>query len=164
MSFPPFDFDASDSLYLPRTTLTILGLLAVIAAFTEFIYLLARYRRDVFTIATNAAALLACAVLGWRSYPYWTNGVYRMRSGAFRFHLQDPKDLAPMIWIGDFWRIPVLLLYLVCYVAIPALLILSVIAFRRRMRVAATVIALCATTALMFMIGFSPKYVDWILD
>ncbi|HTD23481.1 MAG TPA: hypothetical protein VK738_12555 [Terriglobales bacterium] len=163
MSLPPFDFYAADALSSQRTALIILGLLIAVAAFAEFIFSLARHR-EVVSMTTYGAAALACVVLGWRSYPYWATGVYQVHIGAYSFRLQDPKDLAPMDWIGEFWRLPTLLLYLVCYVAIPLSFIVSAIAFRRQRYFSGSLIAVCTAIAFAFMIGFSPGYVDWIMD
>jgi len=163
MRFPAFDFYAADALSLKRTLLIIFGLLAALISFSEFIFFLIRYH-EIFTTTACAAASLACAVIGWRSYPYWATGVYQVRIGAHSFGLQDPKDLAPMTWIGEFWRLPVLLLYLVCYVAVPLLLVISVIAIRRRRYGLGITIGLCMAIVLVFMVGFSPGYIDWIMD
>ena len=163
MHFPAFDFYAADVLSSQRIVLITFGLLASVAALAELVFSLIRYR-EVFATATYASASLACVVIGWRSYPYWVAGVYQVRIGAHSFGLQDPKDLAPMIWIGEFWRLPVLLLYLVCSVAVPLLLVVSVIAIRRRRFSSGVIIALCMVTVLVFMLGFSPGYIDWIMD
>ena len=77
-----------------------------------------RTRADFVGLASFAAVFLACAVVGWRSYPYWATGVYQVGIGAFPPMDQDPKRMIPMLWIGDLWRLPVLLLYWLCYVAI----------------------------------------------
>lgn len=77
---------------------------------------------------------------------------------------QDPKSLIPMIWIGDLWRLPVLLLYLLCYVGVPTLSVVAFVAFWRRRFVAGIVTAVCIIITLVFMLGFSPDYVTWLMD
>jgi len=123
-----------------------------------------RARTDVVGLASFAAVFLACAVIGWRSYPYWATGVYQVGIGAFPPMDQDPKRLIPMIWIGELWRLPVLLLYLLCYVAAPALSLAVFAAFWRHRFVSGITTALCIGIVLIFMLGFSPDFVTWLMD
>jgi hypothetical protein len=165
MSFQPYPpYTSTDSLQPRRVTLVLLGLTAAVAAFIEFMAMVRHARRDVVGLASFAAVFLACAVVGWRSYPYWATGVYQVGIGAFPPMDQDPKRLIPMAWIGDLWRLPVLLLYLLCYVAVPALSVAAIVALWRRRFIAGIITALCIGITLLFMLGFSPDYVTWLMD
>jgi len=70
----------------------------------------------------------------------------------------------PMVWIGDLWRLPVLLLYLICYIAIPLLVVASFIGFLKRRFVPAGITTACTAVAVVPMIWFSPDYVIWLMD
>ena len=165
MSLPPYPaYSSTDALQPRRILLVLLGLTTAVTALIELIAMVRRRPRDFVTSATCAAVVLACAVVGWRSYPYWTTGVYQVGIGAFPPMDQDPKRLIPMIWIGDLWRLPVLLLYLLCYVAVPALSVAAIIAFWRRRFVSGITTAICVGIVLVFMLGFSPDYVTWLMD
>ena len=156
--------DSPDSLYPRRVALVVFGLAAALVAFAEFILSMRGIREGVARFAPNAAAFLACAVVGWRSYPYWVMGVYQVAIGSFPPRDQDPKSLIPMIWIGDLWRLPVILLDALCFLAIPALAILTILALRQRRFVAAAITAFCTGVSLTFMLAFSPGYSIWLMD
>lgn len=164
MSFQPYVPDAADSLHPRRVALVLFGLAAAVAALVEFVAELRRTHTDIVTTAPFAAVFLACAVVGWRSYPYWATGVYQVGIGAFPPMDQDPKGLMPMIWIGELWRLPVLLLPLLCYVAVPSLAVAVIVALWRRRFIAGFVTVLCIGITLLFMLGFSPDYVTWLMD
>ena len=142
----------------------LLGLTAAIVAFVEFVAMVRRTPADFVGLATFAAVFLACAVVGWRSYPYWATGVYQVGIGAFPPMDQDPKRMIPMIWIGDLWRLPVVALYLLCYVGVPVLSVAAIAAFCRRRFAPAVITALCIGIVLLFMLRFSPDYVAWLMD
>jgi hypothetical protein len=72
--------------------------------------------------------------------------------------------MIPMLWMGDLWRLPVLLLYLLCYAAVPALSIAVTDAFRQRRFVLGSITALCIGLVLIFMLGLSPDYFTWVMD
>lgn len=165
MGFPPYPSNAStDSLQPHRVALVLLGLTATVVAFLEVVVMKRHARSDDVGFAPFAAAFLACAVVGWRSYPYWATGVYQVGIGAFPAMDQDPKRMIPMLWMGDLWRLPVLLLYALCYVGVPALSMAVVRAFRQRRFPAGVTTAICICIVLIFMLGFSPDYVPWLLD
>lgn len=156
--------DSPASLYPLRVALVIFGLAATVIAFAELVRPLNRRRRDFLSFSPSFAAFLACAVVGWRSYPYWVMGVYQIGIGAFPSRDQDPKSLIPMTWIGEFWRLPVMFLPLLCYVVLPGLMVLAVVLLWRRQFVAAGITACCASVALLFMLTFSPDYMAWLMD
>ncbi|MCW1925411.1 hypothetical protein OKA05_22815 [Luteolibacter arcticus] len=165
MGFRPYpDFASSDSLQPQRAGLILLGLSAATIALFELLAKCCHNRTDAIGLAPFAAAFLACAVVGWRSYPYWATGVYQVDLGAFPAMDQDPKQMIPMLWMGDLWRLVVLLLYPLCYVVVPALLIATFVAFRRRRYVVAIPSGVCTGIVLIFMMGFSPHYLSWLMD
>jgi hypothetical protein len=133
-------------------------------AFVELLAMASRTRTDFVGLAPFAAVFLACAVVGWRSYPYWATGVYQVGIGAFPSIDQDPKRMIPMLWIGDLWRFPVLLLYLLCYVGVPVLSVAAIDAFSRRRFGAGITTALSIGIVSLFMLRFSPNYVGWLMD
>jgi len=162
MSFPPYT--STDSLQPRRVALVLVGLTTAAVALIEFMAMIRQARTDIVGAASFVSVVLACAVLGWRSYPYWITGVYQVATGAFPPMDQDPKGLIPMIWIGELWRLPVLLIYLLCYVTVPALSIAVIVAFRRRRFASGAATALGIGIILIFMLGFSPNYVAWLMD
>jgi hypothetical protein len=165
MGFQPYpEYASTDSLQPRRVSLVFLGLTATVAAFAEFMVMVRRARADALELASFAAVFLACAVVGWRSYPYWATGVYQVAIGAFPPMDQDPKRMIPMLWIGDLWRLPVLLLYLLCYAAVPVLSVAVIVALWRLRFVAGFITALCIGIVLTFMLGFSPDYIAWLMD
>jgi hypothetical protein len=165
MSFPPYPaYSSTDALQPRRVALVLLGLIVAVVAFVEFVARARHSRGDTIALASFAAVFIACAVVGWRSYPYWATGVYQVGIGAFPQMDQDPKRLIPMTWIGELWRLPVLLLYPLCYVAVPTLSVATIVAFGRRRFVAGIITAACIGITLLFMLGFSLDYVAWLMD
>ena len=165
MGFPPYpEFASTDSLQPQRASLIILGFSAATIALFELLVKCCHNRTDAIGLAPFAAAFLACAVVGWKSYPYWATGVYQVDVGAFPPMDQDPKQMIPMLWMGELWRMVVLLLYPLCFVAVPAILIATFISFRRRRYVAAIPSAVFTSIVLTFMLGFSPHYLLWLMD
>lgn len=164
MSFPPCAAYTIDSLYPWRIAFVLVGLGVTVIALAEFIVTLRRRNSDVPVVAPSAAAFLTCAVVGWRSYPYWVAGVYQVQTGAAPWVDLDPKGLVPMAWIGELWRLPVLMIYLLSYVGIPVLCVAAFLSPYRRHFAAAASIAVCIGLTLLFMIGYSPYYVPWLLD
>ena len=165
MSLPPYPaYSSTDSLQPRRVALVLVGLMAAVVAFVESVVMARHSRRDFIALASFAAVFIACAVVGWRSYPYWATGVYQVGIGTFPPMGQDPKRLIPMTWIGDFWRLPVLMLYLLCYIAVPTLSVAAIFALWRRRFEAGIITAVCIGIILVFMLGFSPDYVTWLMD
>jgi uncharacterized protein with PQ loop repeat len=154
----------TDALFMQRFALVILGLSAAIVTFWRFVVSLIRTPKSIMDIAPLAAAALACAVVGWRLYPYWVEGVYQVQIGAAPSVNLDPKALMPMMWIAELWRLPVLLLSLICFVAIPLLAMLSIRGIWQRRFVSAGLTAACTAIAAVFMVWFSPDYVTWLMD
>jgi len=155
---------SADKLFSERLALILFGLSAAVVSIAEFITYLRRAQTDAVTSASYFAALLACAVVGWRSYPYWINGVYHTYLGAYPSVDLDPKALMPMIWIGELWRLPVMLLPLICLVAVPLLVVMSFHGLRRRRFVASAITLGCVAVIVTFTFCFSPDYGPWLMD
>jgi len=156
--------DSPDSLYPLRVVLVLFGLVATVVTFAEFLRLLRHGGSRLATAAMSFAAFFASAVVGWRLFPYWVMGVYQVGIGAFPQRDQDPKSMIPMTWIGEFWRLPVLFLILLCYVVLPGLAVLAGVLLWKRQFTAAGITAGCTGIALMFMRAFSPDYMAWLMD
>ncbi len=164
ISLPPCAAYTTDSLYLWRSAAVLFGLVATIAAFAEFVVSLLRTRANIIAIVPFAAAFLACAVVGWRSYPYWAAGAYQVHIGTFPRIDLDPKGVAPMVWIGELWRLPVLLLEIACWLAAPLLGAMGIVAIYRRQVLCGSITVLCVGIALTCMLRFSPEYGAWLID
>ena len=113
------------SVYPLRVALVLFGLIATAVTFAQFLWSFRRGPESLVTAPPSFAAFFACAVVGWRSFPYWVMGVYQVRIGHFPPRDQDPKSMIPMTWIGELWRLPVMILPLLCYVLLPGLSFLS---------------------------------------
>jgi hypothetical protein len=161
---PPYAAYKTDSVHLWRSAAVLIGLLAGLAAFIEFVSSCLRARANVASIASFGAALLACIVVGWRCYPYWAAGVYQVQIGAFPQTDLDPKGLVPMIWIGELWRLPVLLLEIPCWLAAALLAVFGVVAVYRRQTLCGSITLLSVGVALACVLLFSPGYGAWLLD
>src|SRR4051794_34956880 len=131
----PYD---TDPLQTQRVGLVAFGLCATVIVAIEFCVMLFR-RPGLPTIFACIAAWFACAVIGWRSFPYWATGVYAACSGRVPYTDLDPKGLIPMTWLGDIWRLAVLLLYPAALLAVPAGVVSSVILFRCRAGIRAVI-------------------------
>jgi hypothetical protein len=164
MTFKPYRPYLTDSLHHYRVALILFGLVATNIALTEFLLACFRNRKDLVSLAPFASAFLACAIVGWRSYPYWVNGVYQVDLGTYHSIDQDPKGLIPMKWIGDGWRLPVMLLYPLFYVSVPTLVTLSLSAVFKRRYLSGSMTILFLGIAIVFMWAFSPNYMTWLLD
>ncbi len=156
----PYD---TDPLQFQRVGLVAFGLCATVVAAIELCVILFR-RPSLPSILTCIAAWFACAVVGWRSFPYWATGVYAACSGRVPYTDLDPKGLIPMTWLGDLWRLAVLLLYPAAILAIPAGIVGSVLLFRRHAGIRTAIPALCAAIGILFLLAFSPTYVGWLMD
>jgi hypothetical protein len=76
----------------------------------------------------------------------------------------DPKALMPETWIGDFWRLGVLLIFLAVLCLGPILFVLNAtfcITIRRWKQGLATSACLALTAAIFFL---SPNYWGWFAD
>lgn len=156
----PYDTDPRHAL---RVALVVFGLCATAAASLEGVVLV-RGRPALPSILTFAAAWFACAVLGWRSFPYWVTGVYAAYSGRAPHPDLDPKALIPMTWLGELWRLGVLALYPLAVVIVPAAIVASILLLRRRAYASSAVPVVCAAIGLIFLFFLSPGYLGWLMD
>ena len=76
----------------------------------------------------------------------------------------DPKNLIPMVWIGELWRLSALPVDLVCYATVPALGVAAAFGFVRRQIVSAVIATVCIGIILLVVLRFSPDYMAWLLD
>lgn len=156
----PYD---TDPLQARRIGFVALGLCATAMACVEGFVIL--YRCPALpSILSCVAAWYACAVVGWRSFPYWATGVYAAYSGRAPRTDFDPKGLIPMTWLGELWRFGVLLLYPLTPLVVLGAILGSILFVRRRAYVRSTVPLTCAAIGLVFLFGFSPSYLVWLMD
>lgn len=156
-------FAPADPLRAQRVLLVVFGLLATAVASVECLVMVRR-RPALPSILGCVTAWFACAVLGWRSLPYWVTGAYAVYSGrAPRVDL-DPKGLIPMTWLGELWRLGVLALYAVSPLIVVAAVLGSVSLVRRRAELQSGMSLACAAVGLAFLLGFSPGYLTWLMD
>jgi hypothetical protein len=167
MGFPPSEraiSPATEPLYAQRVALVIFGLLACIVAAVHFAITLVRHRPAFVSAAPSAALSVACFVIGWRCFPYWALGVYQVGIGAFPGRDQDPKSLIPMTWIGELWRLPILLFQFAIIIVAPYLLVTAGILLWRRRFVPAAVTIVGASVATFFFLHSASDYMTWLLD
>jgi hypothetical protein len=153
----------TDPLQAQRVGLVALGLCATAVAFVEGFVIF--YRSPVLpSILTCVAAWFACAVVGWRSFPYWVTGVYAAYAGRVPRTDLDPKGLIPMTWLSELWRLGVILLYLLTPLVVPAAIVGSILFVRRREYVRSPIPLACSAIGLVFLFWFSPGYLIWLMD
>jgi hypothetical protein len=154
---------ATDPLQARRVALVSFGLLTTLMATAEAAWILLRHRTWT-NVFIYIPPWFACAVLGWRSLPYWSTGVYAAWSGSVPWTDLDPKGLIPMTWLGEYWRTSVLSLYPLA----PCVVLMSLaggyaLASRRRPLLAAVSFG-SGVIAVVFLAAFSPNYSGWLLD
>ena len=168
MGFPPAERafpPVPDPLYAQRAALVAFGLLACVAAAVHFVLTLRRCRPALVFAAPSAALFVACFVVGWRYFPYWVVGAYQVDIGAFPARDQDPKSLIPMTWIGELWRLPILLFQLAVVMVAPCLLVAAgIFLWRRRFVPFALTVAGASVAAFFFLHPTSEDYMRWFLD
>jgi hypothetical protein len=72
-------------------------------------------------------SLTLCAWnIGWRCFPYWVNGVYLQTVWYSSSFPMDPQELIPMLWIGEYWRLGALFVYLMSILGIGGLLVYEI--------------------------------------
>ena len=152
----------ADPLYRYRAIMVGFGLVASAICTLCFIVILT-FRRYSQHRSISLGLALAALATGWRMYPYWVTGVYSAMRGFSPNTDFDPKALIPMQWIGDLWRMPVLLMYLGSVVGISALLVAVVKGIRRRSWANVTAMLLCILITISCYI-MSPNYLDWLMD
>lgn len=117
-------------------------------------------------ILQGSMAMCSLSV-GWAAFPYWVNGVFQAYPGAapvsYTF-LYDPKNLIPMTWIGEVWRLGVLLIMIIVVSGGPILFLFNLaLSFitRNWKKAVATTVCLLISAAVLFS---SPNYLRWLAD
>ncbi len=87
-----------------------------------------------------------------------------MQLGSVPWLDMDPKRLMPMIWIGDIWRLGVMLLALITFVATPIIIAFSIRSawLGQRFQLFYT-LTFCAI-AICFHFLFQHDYMGWLMD
>jgi hypothetical protein len=102
--------------------------------------------------------------IGWISLPYWTNGLYQVFSKGTS-SMFDPKALLPMTIIGEFWRLPILLLYPFILLYLVFSFIRFIIVVIRRDKPGINNILILIFSLLTMGVQFLlPGYFYWLLD
>lgn len=110
------------------------------------------------------SACLVCFAIGWRCLPYWATGVYARDLGGFPPMDMDPKNLAPMIWMGEIWRVGVLLQALITCISAPLLVGFAIHSAVRRLWVDALLTLIYAILANGFFFWLQGDYTGWLID
>jgi hypothetical protein len=180
MSFTPHGNICTDlpiraePLYRIRASLILGGLLGSVLSVTLLLWHLSKKSNEILetTVVSNVAlqmSITICSVvIGWVAFPYWVNGVFQGYRGNLPADCYlgafDPKDLMPMIWIGEIWRLGVVLIFLASIFVGAALLLVSLpltIKGKNWKEGIATVACLAITAAIFFL---SPGYGTWLGD
>lgn len=155
----------SDPIATTRLSLIIAGLLAPLVAAVAAVRYNPRDKRDLLPLTLVAACVTACFAFGWRNIPYWANGVYRTDLGEFEYLDMDPKALPPMIWIGEFWRLPVALFPIALLVMTAAVFPLVGWAWmHERARIRPLLAIFTVGVAWVPMFWRVDNYFGWLLD
>lgn len=151
--------------YEIRTALIVGGLVVGSAAAAASAVTIS-YRGNLSQSVTGISIAGASLSVGWCLYPYWVNGLYSAYSGAVPVTDFDPKALPPMIWLGEMWRAPCILLLPGGVATQFAAVIASVLFLRRRWYRTRWfwVTMAVATVHLALVLRFSPRYMQWLLD
>ena len=110
------------------------------------------------------SACLVCFAIGWHCLPYWATGVYARDLGIFPSADMDPKRLIPMTWIGEIWRIGVLLVALITGVSSPLLIGVAVHSAVHRRWLDAGLTVVFAVLAGGFLFWLQRDYTGWLMD
>lgn len=154
-----------DPRYGERAGLMVFGLAAPLACVGCLAVSMLRRAGDRRRTIVLLTVVLCVLVLGWRNYPYWANGVHTateefvLRSGL------DPKPLMPMIWLGDVWRLSVVLLYPLAVFGGSAIFVMTLIQHAQRGLKgvwSGVTYALLALTILAYLV--TPSYLTWLMD
>lgn len=158
LSFTPY----SD--YLLRFSIIFFGLLLTLICLIITMVSLFFYKHAAADKLANLSMLVFVFVVGWMAIPYWTNGLYHVfyngTSSAF-----DPKALLPMILIGEFWRIPVLVLYpLLLIYLLFSLIRFIVVVIKNKNPGVSNLLILIFNLLIIVAYFFTPHYFYWLLD
>lgn len=153
-----------DPLYGTRATLIIAGLFAAVTSVMVLSWEIRRalsernWRTKDFFVQANSAM---CSIyLGWAVFPYWANGVFTSQSKRMITANLDPKELMPMVWIGELWSIGILLVLLGCQ----ALFFLNLVYCLEARTWRKTVTLLVWVVIALVIVRLSPNYVEWVWD
>jgi hypothetical protein len=178
ISFQPFEsvyemgsYDAphhEDPLYSQRTFTVTFGLIAsAVCALCAFVGLAFNFTNRLRLVLQFSMAVCAL-VIGWRTFPYWVNGIHVVYTSDVSMGMQynfDPKGLMPCSWTwGGIWYTGTLFLYPLVFIAVPFLMISTVRMLGRTGLNAATVISMAALLISLLMFLVTPGYFNWFMD
>ena len=174
MSFTPYEKIYSDGvwhtqfnldpLYPMRQSLMIFGLIACLSGPAFLAYEIVRKNGRGIDLVLHLSMILLTCTIGWAAFPYWANGMFQAYIGRAPWADFDPKPLIAGTWIGEEWRLGVLIVVLISFCAIPLLFLLGVVfSIEQRTWRKGIATALCLVlTAAFFCL--SPNYWNWFGD
>ncbi len=153
-----------DPLNGPRGALILLGLIAFLLSAVEVAVTGRRHGWKAETILPVIALAIACFVIGWRLMPYWALGTYQQSIGGQPFRDMDPKNHMPMIWIGELWRLPILLFQFLAFALLPGGAFAAIILLGRRHYLPAAITFGGIAIAAYYFFRFRADYIVWLMD
>jgi len=178
MSFKPFEriytdgsYDAphsEDPLYHKRVFMIGFGLIAsFICLACAVVGLILKPRVKPLSMLKFSIALCALT-LGWRTYPYWINGIHRVYTQHTDVAIRscfDPKPLMPMVWLGGIYQLSNLVLFLVIFFGAVGLItgIVHSLTRKEEKGLALWIVPVMLGIIILTLI-FSPEYMTWFMD
>src|SRR5262245_26932563 len=117
MSFTPYGNICTDlpiqgdPLYRIRASLIFGGLFSSVLSIILLLWQLMKKSNQILetTVVSNVVLQMSITIcslaVGWVAFPYWVNGVFQgyrgNRPADCYLSFFDPKNLMPMIWIGE---------------------------------------------------------------
>lgn len=174
MSFRPYEkiyelgvnqaTHVNDIAFTARLSLIVVGFALSASSALELAMYMFRRQKSRSQLAVLLASFAACCVIGFRSFPYWVTGVYATLNGTSPLVDMDPKWLLPFgIWL-DVWRMSVLALYVLAVSTLIFCTREALSLWRHGERADAATIFIPVCVIVFFLIGFSPGYVNWLMD
>ena len=174
MSFPPFEqiFEVGsykanyneDPLQSQRMFLMSFGFIISFISLLLAISGLFIKPRNKLRVAAQFGIAIATMWIGWRTYPYWANGIYQVYTGDLSMGAQydfDPKGLS----IPAIWALLVILLYPATYLGIIALIVLAFRYKEKEPWYSSCIWAVILMAAIIILTSIlSPGFVTWYLD
>lgn len=153
-----------DPLYWVRVSLIIFGLLGAILSLVFLTWEIVRGGWKGSDLILQLSMVLCSLSIGWRSFPYWVNGMFQAYSGNARLSDFDPKALMPEIWVGQIWTYVVLIIYLLAFIGIPIILLANIVLIIRRKTWKQGIGTAICLTIISIVFICSPDYWRWLAD
>ena len=166
--FRPFAFweenISEEPFFIFRFIVSFVGILLTLYSFVLLCKSLSRPSTN--TIKMRAFEILLFILvfeIGWKHYPYWANGLSYIGCGGGTY---DPKGLVPMAYIGEFWRIPIMLFYPIELILIPTTFVILIVTSIKSKKIDLItllgIVIIATTIALNYFIN--TDYWAWLMD